>query len=138
MAVQDDGLKSGRKLAAWLISNTTSSLPFAGSWSNRPLTTARVLTVESITDWNASTGGKFASLFSRASRPICSCRAFVSSHDWRAAFTGNELYLYGLYSGEIFSQAALANGGSSAGSPANPANRAKDVTPIIGESRIIC
>ena len=35
----------------------------------------------------SSTGGKFASLFSRASRPICSCRAFVSSHDWRAAFT---------------------------------------------------
>ncbi len=61
------------------------------------------------------------------------CSARVTSDDCRAPLTGNELYLNGLNSGTMPSQAALAKGGKIAGSPANPAKRAISVTPIIGE-----
>jgi hypothetical protein len=69
----------------------------------------------------------------RASRSICACSAAVSRCVWRAALTGKELYLNGLNSGWMSSQAVLAKRGSSAGSPAIPAKRAKAVTPTMGE-----
>ena len=63
----------------------------------------------------------------------CACRAVVSRQDCRAPFTGKELYLNGLNSGRIASQAVLAKAGSIAGRAASPAKRAKAVMPIIGE-----
>ncbi len=97
------------------------------------MTTARVLTVESTTDWNVSTGGSSASRPPATASAICRCSSRVSSDDWRAALTGNELYLKGLNSGTTPSHAALAKAGNTAGQPTTPAKRAKPVTPIIGE-----
>ena len=91
-----------------------------------------MLTVKSTTDWKVSTGGRLPSWPARARRWIWVCSASVSRYDWRAPLTGNELYLNGLNSGTMLSQAALANGGSTAGRPARPAKRAKRVIPIIG------
>jgi hypothetical protein len=45
----------------------------------------------------------------------------VSSYDWRAALTGKELYLNGLNSGTISSQADFEKRGNTAGQPATPA-----------------
>ncbi|MNT31946.1 hypothetical protein D3C72_1678050 [compost metagenome] len=45
------------------------------------------------------------------------------------------MYLNGLNSGTMLSQAALANAGSMAGRPATPAKRANVVMPTIGEIR---
>ncbi len=64
------------------------------------------------------------------------CSARVRSDDWRAPLTGKELYLNGLNSGMTASQAAFAKAGKIAGRPANPANRAISVMPIMGEIRM--
>ena len=79
-------------------------------------------------------GGRPASRPSFPARRISACSARESSDDCRAPLTGNELYLNGLYSGSMSSQAVFANLGMTAGQPSTPANRAKAVTPIIGES----
>src|SRR5436309_3098201 len=102
------------------MSNSTSSLPFAGRLPYRADITARVLTVESRIDWNVRIGGSAASRFWRASLDNCRCNARVRRLDWRAPLTGNELYLKGLNSGITLSQAVLANAGNIAGHPAIP------------------
>src|SRR5262249_40581389 len=94
---------------------------------------AEVLTVKSITDWKVMIGGSCASRPARALAATCACRTCVKRYDCRAPLIGNELYLNGLNSGTLLSQAALANAGKSAGRPASPAKRAKRVMPIIGE-----
>ena len=57
---------SGLTFALRFTSNSTSSLPFAGSWAYSAVTIARVLTVKSTTDWKVRTGGSPASRSSRA------------------------------------------------------------------------
>ena len=94
---------------------------------------ARVLTVKSTTDWNVSTGASRSSRPARASSVICRWSVRATSDDCRAPLTGNELYLNGLNSGTMPSHAAFANAGNTAGQPNTPANRARLVTPIIGE-----
>ena len=98
---------------------------------------ARVLTVKSTTDWNVSTGARSFSRPARAASLICPCSVRATSDDCRAALTGNELYLNGLNSGTMPSHAAFANAGNTAGQPNTPANRARLVMPIIGDSRMI-
>src|SRR5262245_21310742 len=78
-------------------------------------------------------GGNASSAPAVALRAIRSCSPRETSDDCRAALTGNELYLNGLYSGVISSHAVLAKDGKIAGQPSTPANRANAVTPIIGE-----
>lgn len=87
----------------------------------------------STTDWKPRTGGRSASRCALFSRTSCCRSAFVTSQDSRAALTGNELYLKGLYSGSIPSHAAFAKAGKIAGNPARPAKRAEPEMPIIGE-----
>ncbi len=135
--VSADARNKGPNFAFRLISNNTSSEPLGGRFSYSSETIARVLTVKSSTDWNVRTGGSVVNWRSRCSLLICLCSASVRSHDWRAPLTGNELYLNGLNSGRMLSQAAFAKAGNKAGSPANPANRANVVTPTIGEISII-
>ena len=94
---------------------------------------ARVLTVKSTTDWNVSTGASRSSRPARALSAICCWSVRATSDDCRAPLTGNELYLNGLNSGTMPSHAAFANAGNTAGQPNTPANRARLVTPIIGE-----
>ena len=72
---------------------------------------ARVLTVKSMTDWKVRSGARRSRRFSPARRVICCCSACVRRKDWRAPFTGNELYLNGLNSGNTLSQAAFAKAG---------------------------
>ena len=98
---------------------------------------ARVLTVKSTTDWKVRTGGRRSEACRRARHARCGPAAPPSGgSDWRAPLTGKELYLNGLNSGRMPSHAALAKAGSSAGSAAMPAKRAKLVMPIIGEIRM--
>ena len=131
--VSDADRSSGPNLASRFRSNSTSSLPLAGRCAYSEVMIARVLTVKSMTDWKVRIGGSPASRPSRARRAICCCSACVRSQDWRAPLTGNELYLNGLNSGRMPSQAAFANAGKIAGRPATPAKRANAVMPIIGE-----
>jgi hypothetical protein len=118
-----------------LRSKSTSSLPFAGSRSWRSATTAPARTVESTADWKVSTGGMPSSRPLRSAAPIAAASSRVKRWESRPPFTGNELYLNGLNSGSVSSQAARTNAGMKAGRAARPEKRAKPVMPIIGERR---
>ena len=121
-------------LGVRLTSKSTISLPLSGRKSYRAVRIAGVLTVKSMTDWKVSTGGSPSSRPVPDSRWICACSASVRRYDWRAPLTGNELYLNGLNSATTLSHAALANGGSSAGTgPAGVADSEQRVKrrPVV-------
>ena len=125
---------SGASVAARLRSNSTSVEPLAGVRPKSCATSAWEETVESTTDWKASTGGIRSIAPERAAsrRPAWTTR--VRRCDCTPAWTGKELYLNGLNSGIRSNQAAREKAGSAAGQPASPEKAAKRVMPIIGES----
>src|SRR5262245_5169292 len=106
---------------ARVTSNSTSFLPLAGSLASNVLTSASPATVESTTGWNARMGGSFSMEPLSTAAASCLSMTCVSSYDWIAASTGNELYLNGLNSGTMSSHADLENLGSIDGQLATPA-----------------
>ena len=127
------GVSSGPTSASRLMSYTTRAWPSFASRENITSISARAVIVASMIDWNAIvranpfTPSPLSSAANRAARtPVIRCA-------WSPAFTANDTYLYGSYSGPIAFHASFSMPGRRASRDCHTAAAAAGLTPIAGE-----